>query len=82
MTTKATKTFRHSTRFGKRIESRIIARMPKEWLDVYAPLVDDHAVHDIVSRSAFASENAASLDDSRRAIKHQASLGEATPSLP
>ena len=52
MTTTATKTktFRHSAGFGKRIEFWIIGRMLKEGLDVYVPLVDDHAVDAIVKR--------------------------------
>lgn len=45
-----TKTFRHSAGFGKRIEYWIIGRMLKEGLDVYIPLVDDHAVDAIVRR--------------------------------
>lgn len=50
MTKKPTKTFRHSAGFGKRIEYWIIGRMLKEGLDVYVPLVDDHAVDAIVKR--------------------------------
>jgi hypothetical protein len=42
--------FRHSTGFGKRIEYWIIGRMLKEGMDVYVPLVDDHAVDAIVRR--------------------------------
>ena len=44
-------TFRHSAGFGKRIEYWIIGRMLKEGMDVYVPLVDDHAVDAIVRRS-------------------------------
>lgn len=44
------KTFRHSAGFGKRIEYWIIGRMLKEGMDVYVPLVDDHAVDAIVKR--------------------------------
>lgn len=44
------KTFRHSAAFGKRIEYWIIGKMLKEGLDVYVPLVDDHAVNAIVKR--------------------------------
>lgn len=40
--------FRHSAGFGKRIEYWIIGRMLKEGMDVYVPLVDDHAVDAIV----------------------------------
>lgn len=42
--------FRNSAAFGKRIEYWIIGRMLKEGLDVYIPLVDDHAVDAIVKR--------------------------------
>jgi hypothetical protein len=45
------KRFRHTAGFGKRIEYWIIGRMLKEGLDVYVPLVDDHAVDAIVRRS-------------------------------
>lgn len=45
-----TNTFRNSAAFGKRIEYFIIGRMLKEGLDVYVPLVDDHAVDAIVKR--------------------------------
>ena len=43
--------FRHSAGFGKRIEYWIVGRMLKDGLDVYVPLVDDHAVDAIVRRS-------------------------------
>ena len=43
-------TFRHSAGFGKRIEYWIVGRMLKEGMDVYIPLVDDHAVDAIVRR--------------------------------
>ena len=46
----AQKSFRNSAAFGKRIEYWIIGRMLKEGLDVYIPLVDDHAVDAIVKR--------------------------------
>lgn len=46
----ATKSFRNSAAFGKRIEYWIIGRMLKEGLDVYIPLVDDHAVDAIIKR--------------------------------
>jgi hypothetical protein len=42
--------FRNSAAFGKRIEYWIIGKMLKEGLDVYIPLVDDHAVDAIVKR--------------------------------
>jgi len=45
-----TTTYRHSAGFGKRIEYWVIGRMLKEGLDVYVPLVDDHAVDAIVRR--------------------------------
>lgn len=44
------KTFRSSASFGKRIEYWIIGRMLKEGIDVYVPLVDDHAVDAIIKR--------------------------------
>jgi len=46
----ATKSFRNSAAFGKRMEYWIIGNMLKEGLDVYIPLVDDHAVDAIVKR--------------------------------
>ncbi len=42
--------FRHSAGFGKRIEYWIIGLMLKEGMDVYVPLVDDHAVDAIIRR--------------------------------
>lgn len=45
-----TTSFRHSAGFGKRIEYWIIGLMLKEGMDVYIPLVDDHAVDAIVRR--------------------------------
>jgi hypothetical protein len=44
------KTFRNSAAFGKRMEYWIIGRMLKEGIDVYIPLVDDHAVDAIIKR--------------------------------
>jgi hypothetical protein len=44
-------TFRHSAGFGKRIEYWVIGRMLKEGMDVYIPLVDDHAVDAIITRA-------------------------------
>jgi hypothetical protein len=44
------KPFRHAAGFGKRIEYWIIGRMLKEGMDVYVPLVDDHAVDAIIRR--------------------------------
>ena len=46
----AQKSFRNAAAFGKRMEYWIIGRMLKEGLDVYVPLVDDHAVDAIVKR--------------------------------
>ena len=51
MATQAKKTFRNSAAFGKRIEYWIVGRMLKEGLDVYIPLVDDHAVDAIIKRA-------------------------------
>jgi hypothetical protein len=45
------KSFRNSAAFGKRIEYWIIGQMLKEGLDVYVPLVDDHAIDAIIKRS-------------------------------
>jgi len=45
------KTFRSTAGFGKRIEYWIIGLMLKEGMDVYIPLVDDHAVDAIVRRA-------------------------------
>ncbi|CAM5777882.1 hypothetical protein ACFOHU_12155 [Ottowia pentelensis] len=42
--------FRHSAGFGKRIEYWIIGLMLKEGMDVYVPLVDDHAVDALIKR--------------------------------
>jgi hypothetical protein len=42
--------FRHSAGFCKRIEYWIVGRMLREGMDVYVPLVDDHAVDVIVRR--------------------------------
>lgn len=44
------RTFRNAAAFGKRMEYFIVGRMLKEGLDVYMPLVDDHAVDAIVKR--------------------------------
>lgn len=43
-------TFRHSAGFGKRIEFWIVGLMLKEGMDVYLPLVDDHAVDALIKR--------------------------------
>ena len=45
------KSSRNTAGFGKRIEYWIIGRMLKEGMDVYVPLVDDHAVDAIVRRA-------------------------------
>jgi hypothetical protein len=44
------KTYRSSAGFGKRIEYWIIGQMLKEGMDVYVPLVDDHAVDAIIRK--------------------------------
>ncbi|MDE2320603.1 MAG: hypothetical protein KGL31_01615, partial [candidate division NC10 bacterium] len=44
------KPFRNLAGFWKRIEYWIIGRMLKEGMDVYVPLVDDHAVDAIIRR--------------------------------
>jgi hypothetical protein len=46
------KPFRHSAGFGKRIEFTVLARMLKEGLDVYVPLVDDMGVDAVVRRGS------------------------------
>ena len=46
----ANTSFRNSAAFGKRMEYWIIGKMLKDGLDVYIPLVDDHAVDAIVKR--------------------------------
>ncbi len=43
--------FRHKAGFGRRIEYWVVGRMLKEGMDVYVPLVDDHAVDAIVRRN-------------------------------
>lgn len=48
--TRKSKPFRSSAAFGKRIEYWVIGRMLKEGIDVYVPLVDDHAVDAIIRR--------------------------------
>lgn len=45
------KSFRHTAGFGKRIEYYLIGLMLKEGIDVYVPLVDDHAVDAIIKKS-------------------------------
>jgi hypothetical protein len=42
--------YRHTAGFGKRIEYWVVGLMLKEGLDVYLPLVDDHAVDAVVKR--------------------------------
>jgi hypothetical protein len=42
--------FRNSAAFGKRMEHWIIGRMLRDGLDVYLPLVDDHAVDALIKR--------------------------------
>lgn len=45
------RTYRSSAGFGKRIEMYAIGLMLKEGMDVYVPLVDDHAVDAIYRRA-------------------------------
>ena len=52
--TQAKKTFRNSAAFGKRIEHWIVGRILKEGLDVYIPLVDDHATGTQLSEAGIA----------------------------
>jgi hypothetical protein len=42
--------FRNSAAFGKRIEFYVVGLMLREGLDVYLPLVDDHAIDAVVKR--------------------------------
>ncbi len=42
--------FRNSAAFGKRMEFYVVGLMLKEGLDVYLPLVDDHAIDAVVKR--------------------------------
>ena len=49
--TPRSRSFRSTAGFGKRIEYWIVGRMLKEGMDVYIPLVDDHAVDAIVRRA-------------------------------
>lgn len=42
--------FRHTASFGKRMEYVIIAKMLKEGLDVYVPLVDDNGIDAVVRK--------------------------------
>lgn len=46
----ASKSYRHSAGFGKRIEYWFASRMLKEGIDVYMPLVDDNAIDAVVRR--------------------------------
>lgn|SRR6202050_4201885 len=41
---------RHSAAFGKRMEYWMVGRMLKEGLDLYLPLVDDHAIDAVIRR--------------------------------
>jgi len=62
-------TFRHNAGFGKRIEYWVIGRMLKEGMDVYIPLVDDHAVDAIIKRCGWlncAGPNQGSVPNVRR----------------
>src|SRR5258708_4548363 len=51
LSTPTPRSFRSNAGFGKRIEYWIIGRMLKEGMDVYVPLVDDHAVDAIIRRN-------------------------------
>ena len=42
--------FRHSARFGKRIEYYVASLMLKEGLDIFLPMVDDDAIDAVVKR--------------------------------
>lgn len=42
--------FRNSAAFGKRMEFYVVGLMLREGLDVYLPLVDDHAIDAVVKR--------------------------------
>lgn len=43
------KSFHDSAGFGKRMEYKITVDMLMEGLDVYIPIVDDHAVDNVIS---------------------------------
>ncbi len=73
------KPFRNSAAFGKRIEYWIIGRMLKEGLDVYIPLVDDHAVDAIIKRKDGSTAEIQIKARSRDVIDGDAALFAAIP---
>lgn len=73
------RTFRHSAGFGRRIEYWIIGRMLKEGLDVYVPLVDDHAVDAIIRRGDGSTALIQIKARSREVIAGDAALFSAIP---
>ena len=42
--------YRHCASFGKRMEHYLIAKMLKEGMDVYLPMIDDDAIDAVVKR--------------------------------
>src|SRR5690242_17059562 len=68
------RSFRSSAGFGKRIEYWIIGRMLKEGMDVYVPLVDDHAVDAIVRRKDGSIALVQIKARSRRVVEGDAAL--------
>lgn len=73
------KSFRNSAAFGKRIEYWIIGRMLKEGLDVYIPLVDDHAVDAIIKRHDGSTALIQIKARSKTVVKGDAALFAAIP---
>src|SRR5450759_3181185 len=73
------KTFRNSAAFGKRMEYWIIGRMLKEGIDVYVPLVDDHAVDAIIKRRDGSTALIQIKARSKEVIAGDASLFAAIP---
>lgn len=45
------RSYRHSASFGKRMEHYLIAKMLKEGMDVYLPMIDDDAIDAVVKRA-------------------------------
>ena len=70
---------RHSAGFGKRLEYWIVGRMLKEGMDVYLPLVDDHAVDAIVKRPDGTAAQIQVKARSREVIEGDAALFAAIP---
>jgi hypothetical protein len=75
----ASKSFRNSASFGKRIEYWVIGRMLKEGIDVYVPLVDDHAVDAIIKRHDGSTALIQIKARSREVIAGDAALFAAIP---